>query len=120
MEVQGDTAISLYRERSVVRRRVLAFRRGALGRAARAHIVERTSDGVNCYMSVVQKRVVWNPVVQGLMVRGRCIWQSVYTEPSSRGATCQNVVVQILNTEKNIARKAVRVLVLGVTIAYVL
>ena len=40
----------------------------------------------------VQKRVVQNPVVQGLMVQGRCIiWQSVYTESSCRGYTCQNV-----------------------------
>ena len=31
------------RERSLTRRLALAFRRGALGRAARAHIVERTS-----------------------------------------------------------------------------
>ena len=41
--VQSDTSISLCRERSLARRRALAFRRGALGRAARAHIVERTS-----------------------------------------------------------------------------
>ena len=41
LDVQGDTAISLCRERSLARRRALAFRRGALGRAARAHIVER-------------------------------------------------------------------------------
>ena len=47
---------------------------------------------------IVQKRVVQNPVVQGLMVQSRCIWQSVYTEPSCRGSTCQNVVFQILNT----------------------
>ena len=44
LDVQANTAISLCRERSVARRRALAFRRGALGRAARAHIVERTSD----------------------------------------------------------------------------
>ena len=43
LDVQGDTAISLCRERSLVRRRALAFREGALGRAARAHIVERSS-----------------------------------------------------------------------------
>ena len=43
LDVQGDTAISLCRERSMARRRVLAFRRGSLGRAARTHIVERTS-----------------------------------------------------------------------------
>ena len=43
LDVQGDTAINLCRERSLVRRRVLAFRRGALSRAARALIVERTS-----------------------------------------------------------------------------
>ena len=39
LALQGDTAISLCRERSLARRRALAFRRGALGRAA----VERTS-----------------------------------------------------------------------------
>ena len=44
LDVQGDTAISLCRERSMARRRALTFRRGALGRAARAHIVERTSE----------------------------------------------------------------------------
>ena len=44
MDVQGDTAISLCHERSLARRQALAFRRGALGGAARAHIVERTSD----------------------------------------------------------------------------
>ena len=49
---------------------------------------------------IVQKRVIQNPVVQGLMVRGRCILQSVYTEPSCRGSTCHNVVLQILNTGK--------------------
>ena len=43
LDIQGDTAINLCRERSLTRRRALAFRRGALGRAARAHIVERTS-----------------------------------------------------------------------------
>ena len=43
LDVQGDTAISLCRERSLARRRALAFRSGVLGRAARAHIVERTS-----------------------------------------------------------------------------
>ena len=43
LEVQGDTAINLCRERLLARRRALAFRRGALRRAARAHIVERTS-----------------------------------------------------------------------------
>ena len=43
LAVQGDTAISLRRERSLARRRAHSFRRGALGRAARAHIVERTS-----------------------------------------------------------------------------
>ena len=37
LDVQVDTAIIMCRKRS------LAFRRGALGRAARAHIVERTS-----------------------------------------------------------------------------
>ena len=39
LDVQCDTAISLCSGR----RRALAFRRGALDRAARAHIVERTS-----------------------------------------------------------------------------
>ena len=43
LDLQGDTAISLCRERSLARRQALAFRKGALGRAARAHIVERTS-----------------------------------------------------------------------------
>ena len=43
LDVQGDTDISLCRERSLARWRVLAFRRGTLGRAARVHIVERTS-----------------------------------------------------------------------------
>ena len=43
LDVQGYTAISLCRERSLVRQRALAFRSGALGRAARAYIVERTS-----------------------------------------------------------------------------
>ena len=46
LDVQGDTAISLCREHSLARRRALAFRRGALGRAARAHIAERTSGRV--------------------------------------------------------------------------
>ena len=46
LDVQGDTAISLCRERSLAHRRALAFRRGALGRAVRAHIVERTSGFV--------------------------------------------------------------------------
>ena len=42
---------------------------------------------------IVQKRVVQNPVVQDQMVQGRCIIrQSVYTEPSCSGYTCQNVV----------------------------
>ena len=45
---------------------------------------------------IVQKRFAQNPVVQGLMARDRCIWQSVYTEPSCRGPTCQNVIFQIL------------------------
>ena len=50
---------------------------------------------------IVQNRVVQNQVVQGLIVQGRCIiWQSVYTEPSCRGSTCQHVVFQILNTGK--------------------
>ena len=43
LDLQGDTAISMCRERSLAPRRALAFRRGVLGRAARAHIVERTS-----------------------------------------------------------------------------
>ena len=34
-DVHGDTAISLCRERSLARRRALAFRRGALGRAVK-------------------------------------------------------------------------------------
>ena len=42
LEVQGDTAINLCRERLLARRRALAFRRGALGRAVRTHIAERT------------------------------------------------------------------------------
>ena len=42
LNVQGDTAISLCRERSLAHRLALAFRRGALGRV---HIVERTSGG---------------------------------------------------------------------------
>ena len=50
----------------------------------------------------------------------RPLWQSVYTEPSCRGSICQNVVFQILNTGKNISRKAVHVVILGVTLAYVL
>ena len=50
---------------------------------------------------IVQKLAVQNPVVQGLMIQGRCIiWQSVYTEPSCIGSTCQNVAFQILNTGK--------------------
>ena len=49
LEVQGDTASSLCSERSLVRRRALAFWRDALGRAARTHIVERTS-GVTSYV----------------------------------------------------------------------
>ena len=52
LDVQGDTAISLCRACSLVRRRALAFSRDASGRAARAHIVERTS-GDNC-MQVIQ------------------------------------------------------------------
>ena len=45
LSVQGETAISPCRKRSLARRRALAaFRKGALGRAARAHLVERTSD----------------------------------------------------------------------------
>ena len=44
LDVQCDIAISLCREGSLTRRRALAFWRGALGRAARSHIVERTSD----------------------------------------------------------------------------
>ena len=43
LDVQGDTAISLCRELSLARGRALAFESGALGRAMRAHIVERTS-----------------------------------------------------------------------------
>ena len=43
LDVQGDTAISLCRDCSLACRRALAFRRGVLGRAARAHIVERSS-----------------------------------------------------------------------------
>ena len=43
LNVQGDTTFSLCRERPLAHRRALAFRTGALGRAARAHIVERTS-----------------------------------------------------------------------------
>ena len=43
LDVQGETPISLCRERSLARGRALAFRRGMLGRAERAHIVERTS-----------------------------------------------------------------------------
>ena len=43
LDVEGDTASSLCRESSLARRRALAFRRGALGRAVGAHIVERTS-----------------------------------------------------------------------------
>ena len=46
------------------------------------------------------------------------LWQSVYTEPSVRGSACQNVVFQILNTGKSISRKAVHVVILGVTIAF--
>ena len=46
LDVQGDIAISLCRERSLASRRLLAFRRSVLGRAARAHIVERTSGHV--------------------------------------------------------------------------
>ena len=52
----------------------------------------------------------------GLMVQDRCIWQSVNTEPSCRGSTCQNVVFQIL---ENISM-AIHVVILGVTIAYIL
>ena len=43
-EMQGDTHFSLCRECSRARRRALAFRKSVLGRAASAHIVERTSD----------------------------------------------------------------------------
>ena len=43
LDLQGDTAISMCRERLLARRRALAFRRGALGRTARADIVECTS-----------------------------------------------------------------------------
>ena len=43
LDVQGDTAISLCREHSPA-----CQRRGALGRAARAHIVECTSGFGNC------------------------------------------------------------------------
>ena len=43
LDVQGDTAISRCRERALVRWRAPAFRRGALGRAAPAHIIEHTS-----------------------------------------------------------------------------
>ena len=39
LDVQGDTAISLCRERSLARRRALAFRRGR----SVAHILDRTS-----------------------------------------------------------------------------
>ena len=62
LNVQGDTAISLCRERTLARRRALAFGEGgagsgrcggALDGAARAHIVERTSvnnsdSGASC------------------------------------------------------------------------
>ena len=44
LDVHGDTANSLCRERSLARRRAIVFSRGALGRAARAHLVERTSE----------------------------------------------------------------------------
>ena len=40
----SDTPPNLCREHTIARRRALAFRRGAPGRAARARIVERTSD----------------------------------------------------------------------------
>ena len=43
LEAQGDTSFSLCRECSRARRRALAFRKCALGRAASAHVVERTS-----------------------------------------------------------------------------
>ena len=68
----------------------------------------------------IQKRVVQNQVVHGLMARGRCIWQSVYTEPSCRGSTCQNVVVQIRNTRKILIGGQFMFVILGVTIACVL
>ena len=42
LEAQGDTPFSLCRGRSRVRRRALAFKKSALGRAANAHVVERT------------------------------------------------------------------------------
>ena len=43
LEAQGDTLFSLCRGRSRARRRVFAFRKSVLGRAASAHVVERTS-----------------------------------------------------------------------------
>ena len=43
LEAQGDKPFSLCRGRSRARRRALAFRKSALGRAASAHVVERTS-----------------------------------------------------------------------------
>ena len=43
LDIQGDTSISLCLERTLARWRALAFRRGAFGRAARFHIVKRTS-----------------------------------------------------------------------------
>ena len=52
LDVQGDTAIGLCRECSLARRRALAFRRGALGLAARAHIVERTSGPIRMYKHI--------------------------------------------------------------------
>ena len=43
LEEQGGTPFSLCRERLRARRRALTFRKSALGRAASAHVVERTS-----------------------------------------------------------------------------
>ena len=60
LDVQGDTATSLSRES----RRALAFRRGALGRAARAHIVESTwwSSRNNLWKSKIN---LWAKLVDG-------------------------------------------------------
>ena len=56
LNVQGDITISLCHERSLARRRALAFRRGALGRTARPYIVENTSDKL--YLANGQYRIL--------------------------------------------------------------
>ena len=81
-------------------------------------IKDRVSQDVIFEGRIVIGQIVLKRIVKNRVVLGQ-IKQSVYTKQNCRGPTRQNQAFRILNAEKNISRKAVHVVILGVTIAHV-